>query len=299
MPKWLRGSAILLGVLALIYAVAQIPRPEEKSPLPVVPERLEKLAIARPPFSATFEYTNDHWRLRQPLDFPADDGAVASLLAGLRGMTGGDVLTRRAESHGLYDVTDAAGVRVSLWAPGAKEPLEWILGKTSADGNHAYLRLPKSDAVFLVGGWTREGIEPNLNAWREKRILTASSEEIVEVKAEPRGGAFTLSKDSDGWTVNGRPALAEKVTAFLEALRELTAEDFIDPPLAGAQSPRSPTLRLTVRYASGRSETLRVGPENPKTKRAIVQRDGCESLFSLSAFHFSPERFQSKTYLKK
>lgn len=299
MPKWLRGLAVLLGVLALIYAFTQIPRPEEKSPLPVVPERLEKLVIARPPFTVAFEYANDHWRLRQPLDFPADEGAVASFLAGLRGMTDGDLLTRRAESHGLYDVTDGAGVRVSLWGPGDKEPLEWILGKTSADGNHAYVRLPKSDAVYRVGGLTRDGVELNLNAWREKRLLTASSEDIVEVKAEPRGGAFALIKDSDAWTVNGRPASTEKVGPFLEALRDLMADDFIDPPLAPAQAPRSPALRLTVRYQSGRTETLRVGPENPKTKRVIVQRDDCDSLFSLPAFHFSPERFQTKTYLKQ
>lgn len=298
MPKWLRGLTVLVSVLALVYALTQIPRPEEKPPLPVVPERLEKLVIARPPFSATFEYANDHWRLRQPMDFPADEGAVASFLAGLRGITGGDVLTRRAESHGLYDVTDAAGVRVSLWGPGAKEPLEWVLGKTSSDGNHAYVRLPTTDAVYRVGGWTRDGIDLNLNAWREKRLLTASSEDIVEVKAEPRGGAFALIKDSDAWTVNGRPASTEKVVPFLAALRELMADDFIDPPLAAGQAPRPPTLRLTVRYASGRSETLRVGPENPKTQRVLVQRDGCDSLFSLPAFHFSPERFQAKTYLK-
>lgn len=297
LPRWIRGLAVLLPTLAAIYGVLRIPRPGDKPAFPEVPEKVERWSLTEGARRVDFEYVGDRWMIREPIAFPADEGAVVSALAALRNLTPEHLATRRAETHGVYRVGDGEGLWLRVWGPGDSEPRAWILGKESADGVHVFVRHPSSSEVYLASGFSRDGVEPSTAAWRDKRVLPLpAGDDIVALSAEGGRTPFLLVKTSDAWSVNGRPASSEKVQELLNALRYLATESFIDPPDAAARRPAlARALRVQVRLASGATHSLRLGATEEKG-RVLIEREGLATLFLVPAPSLSAKRFTADDY---
>jgi len=297
-PKWIKALVGSLVFLAAVYGLLRIPRRSGGPLLPPAPKDISRISLAHSSFHFVFEKTDSGWRLREPLEFPAEEGAVGALLEGIGALAADEAVSKRAESHGLYEVTDEAGTRVGAWAPGAPsddpgrplaaaadKPVEWILGKPTPDGGGIYLRLPGHDEVYRATGLTRETVRQPLNNWRDRRVLSIQAEdEIREIRLGGLGAHFNLAKSSDLWTVDGRPARRDLAERVANELRYAAAEEFVDPPAAldlktWGLTGLTPTIVLKL--TSGKSVTLRFGKKElpGSAARVVVQREGEPTLY--------------------
>jgi hypothetical protein len=246
------------------------------------------------------EKTDAAWRLRAPLDFPADTGAVQSLLASLQSLSVGETLTQRPESHELYQVDDPSGVRVKVWDKGNDAPADWIFGKAAPDNSHVYLRVPGKPEVYLASGLHPEDLKRPLTQWRERRILRLEAEEnIVKVEVKQGKASFVVQKSSDAWTVDGKPADSDKTQRFVDALHAANAQDFIDPPESSDLKKFGldpPAALFLVTTTSGKTLELRAG--KPADSQQIpVQRAGEPVLFWLPEHTWNEINPSPKTLL--
>lgn len=305
MPKWMRTLALVLAVLAAGYLISRIPRPSTRPPTPEVPKEIARFDIqvpGRPLLS--FEKAEAGWQLKSPVDAPANDGNVVSFLASLRSLTLENVVSRRAESHGLFLVEETGGVRVKVMGPGAALPLEWVVGKDSPSGGHIFVRKGNGTEVYLAKGLRRELVETDLKAWRDNRALPLAPDAVIQSVQVRRGKTLlTLERSSTSWTVNGKTAdgpLAERMT---NGLRYLSAEEFVDPPASislSASGFSAPSAEVTATLASGSAHVLRIGREEKgASPRVLLRRDADPHLFWVLTRNFelltaAPKDLQAK-----
>lgn len=278
MPKWMRTLAIVLSVLAAAYLLSLVPRPTTKPKTPPVPKEVQRFSLVSRDLALTIESVDGAWRIKTPVDVPANEGTVVNFLASLRSFSLEEVLSRRRESFALFHVDDAAGVRLQVWGVGAKEPLDWVIGKDSPTGGHVYVRSGNGTEVYLAKGLSRGVAEAGLKMWRDSRLLPLAPEEAIQSVRVRRGnGILFLEKSSDSWTVNGKRADQDKVDRVVSSLRYLSADDFVDPPESLGPTAATlvpPSADITVRLSSGISHILRIGkPEKGETSRVLVRRD--------------------------
>lgn len=278
MPKWMRTLAIVLSVLGTAYLLSLVPRPTTKPKTPPVPKEIQRFSLVSHDLALTIEYVDGAWRITTPVDVPANEGSVVNFLASLRSFTLEEVLSRRAESFPLFQVDDTSGVHLRVWGLGAKEPLDWVIGKDSPTGGHVYVRSGNGKEVYLAKGLSRGLAGAGLKMWRDTRLLPLAPEETIEsVRIHRNNGTLFLEKSSDSWTVNGKRADQEKVVRMIRSLRYLSADDFVDPPESlglTAATLVPPSADITVRLSSEISHTLRIGkPEKGETSRVLVRRD--------------------------
>ncbi len=290
MPKWMKPLAIAVSVLAMVYLLSLVPRPSTKPKSPPVPNDIQRFSLVSQGLTITIENKNGVWRVTSPIDVPANEGVVVHFLASLRSFAFEEVMSRRPESFELFQVDDAAGVRLSVWGTGAKDPLEWIIGKDAPLGGHGYARLGNGKEVYLTSGLSRNEVEVGLKMWREGRLLPlAPDTPIRSIQVRRAMGNLILEKSSDTWTVNGKKANGEKVEGLVSSLRYVSADDFVDPPqslglIASHLSP--PAAEITVLAGEGTSHILRFGiPEKGDTPRVLARRDDDPHLLWMIARH--------------
>jgi hypothetical protein len=274
----MRTLSIVLSVLAATYFLSLVPRPSVKPSAPTFPKEIQRLSLRSPGLSVTLENVDDQWRITAPLDVPANEGVVVNFLASLRNLTLEEVLSRRSESHALFQTDELSGVHVALWAPDAKEPLTWVIGKDSPSGGHVYVRTGNSNDVHLAAGISRSQAEAGLKMWREPRVLPLAADAVIHsVRVRGAKGTFLVERSSPSWTINGKPADGEKIDRWTTSLRFLTAEEFVDPPESlGPLSTGldSPETEITLTLESGMSHVLRFGkPEKNETAWVLLRRD--------------------------
>lgn len=278
MPKWMRALAIALSVLGTAYLLSLVPRPASKPKTPPVPEEVQRFSLTSRELSITIENAGGAWRVKTPVDVPANEGAVVNFLASLRSFTLEEVMSRRAESFQLFQADDASGVHLRVWGVGAKEPLEWVIGKDSPSGGHVYARRGNGKEVYLATGLSRALADAGLKMWRDSRLLPLAPEEAIQsVRVRRNDGTLSLEKSSDAWTVNGKRADQEAVDRAVHSLRYLSADEFLDPPASlGPQAAAlvPPSALITVRLSSGKSHAFHIGqPEKGEVARVLVRRD--------------------------
>lgn len=290
MPKWMKPLAIAVSVLAMVYLLSLVPRPSTKPQSPPIPKDIQRFSLGSRDLTIAIENKNGVWRVTSPIDVPANEGVVVHFLASLRSFAFEEVMSRRPESFDLFQVDDAAGVRLRVWGADAKDPLEWVIGKDAPLGGRGYARLGNGKEVYLTSGLSRNAVEVGLKMWRDGRLLPlAPDTPIRSIQVRRARGNLVLEKSSDTWTVNGKKGDGEKIDGLISSLRYVTADDFVDPPqslelISSHLSP--PAAEMTVLAGEGTSHTIRFGiPEKGDSPRVLTRRDDDPHLLWMIARH--------------
>jgi hypothetical protein len=221
---------------------------------------------------------HDQWRLRQPIDFPADYWQVDALVRTL------------AELDFVRELDDYDPVQVGLDSPRGRVVLELaggarkelLIGAEVPGSSNLIVAVEGEPGASVVSNSLWQSIDKEAAEWRDKDLFAPERDDVVAMTLEHSGAtsgpadtaasgsdASPLSTDPAG-TPPGRVRLAkagddfelvepihdradaDAVNALLRELTGLRASAFLDapPPLAsiGLDPPRA---RLTVELTSG------------------------------------------------
>lgn len=198
------------------------------------------------------------WKIVQPLQAPADDGAVASLLAALTASEIKRTLekTPAAEDLRRFGLSPPA-VKVSTTMKNGLTLPPLVVGAQTALGDSTYVQRGGGATVYLTDATLAFALNKQPNDLRDRTILSFPLEQAARIEIRAAGAALKLAKGEKGeWALEGPPqknAKADAVMEYLMTLARLRAKSFIDDRPA---------------------EVKKYGLEPPAAKISVTAKDG-------------------------
>jgi hypothetical protein len=273
--RLLKILAIVSGALVLwtvLYLYQRVPRSEK--PFANAADVAEEIAVERGGSAVHLKKTASGWKVAGEANrnYPIEEDRIKTLLSGLRDVRLEDEISSRADRAADFDVTPASGTAVRLLDPKGTTLAEGLFGKQAPDFTHIYFRFPNRSNVYLARGMIRGELGGTaVNDWRSRQLITIPEAKIQGVLIEGKGFKTDLVRAStDTWTMNGKRIDPAPVNSLIGTLAHLRADDFVDPGAYPDLTFEGLTFaKLTVKSPEATAE-IRLGSQDPKTKRYPV-----------------------------
>jgi hypothetical protein len=279
-----------LGGYLYFYEVPQAQKEAEKEKLVgVTDDAVTSLELAYPDRTIALTKGDAGWRLTKPVDAPADEPVVKSLVTALTGaqvQKSLDDIPADLSPFGL----DKPSTTITIGTKsGALPPI--AVGKNTTIGAKTYVRKGTEPKIYLTASTLQTSINKQPRDLRDKQLLSFQDDDVVRVEIAKAGAApLTLTRtEKDVWTIEpgSYPADATEVRSYLSSLRTTRATDFPDDAPADLGKYGLTAPRLTVTVATGKdgatTQQLLVGGESggEQTKQVYVKRGSQPNVFAV------------------
>jgi len=229
------------------------------------------------------------WRMREPVDFPADTVAVDGIASTLAQLVSDREISEpgAATEYGLGE--DARIVRFR--AGGVERGLR--LGKKAPVGGGSYVSLVAAEqgasgakgSVYLVPTFKLNSLLHTVDDLRDRRVMNFDLGSVDRIEASWPDGGVVLERGAEGWRLV-EPLETEadqaEVNGLLSDLAFLRAESFIDSApddlTSGLDAPEFvAVLRIDAGEGEARSQRFELGSLQSDGKR--VARGAQPSLY--------------------
>ncbi|HEY1960382.1 MAG TPA: DUF4340 domain-containing protein, partial [Polyangiaceae bacterium] len=237
------------------------------------------------------EKHGDKWELTKPVDAPANQTTVKSLVDNLKDLKVNDVATNTAddESKKTYELMPDKAVHVTVFK-GADKKLDATFGKSGALGDA--MMLDGKPEIYLVKGYQSwmYGKEPK--DWRDREMFKLEENDITGLELASKNGHFVFAKDSkDGgaadWagTDDKKPIPhfdPQKAKSAVGAFKDLMAVDFGDGKSATDTGLDAPDATVTIKMKDGATHVLKIG-KSAENNSHYAQKDGDATIYTVGA----------------
>src|SRR5262245_22806409 len=256
----MKTLGILAAVVALLLGILILQRVQRSKivvsgPAEVVrvePDKVTRIAIHKADGDVELVRTGDAWKLTRPAEYPANTDLVNGMLKAVEELKLVDVISTNPANRGTYQV-DSTGTAVTIWS-GENKTLDVVVGKSTADWTHTFVRRADRDEVYRADGVLSYNFNRRADDWRDKTVLRVEPTQIQRIGLEnlADGEHVALVRaDSTHWNVqsgNGTIAAADSATAarVVASVAKLDAVAFATAAEAAAANWNAPAFRLRV-----------------------------------------------------
>lgn len=187
-------------------------------------DRITAVTLDRAP-SIRLEKQGAQWWVTAPIHEPADLRAVDQLLGSVTSLTNSRTLDDPVTDPSLF----AKPLRVHVQAGGKTHQL--TLGALTPTKEFRYARSSTVPGIFLVRAADLSGIDQDLLAFRDKRLITVPFDQVDSLTIARPGKTFQLIKDAQGrWSLPGeaRPVEPERAETLVHQICWQEATFFAD-----------------------------------------------------------------------
>jgi hypothetical protein len=204
----------------------------------------------------------ERWHLVEPIEFPADESSVSSLLGSLESLKAERTLTEDdvdPKSYGL----DAPSITVKAsTADGSTSSLE--VGDEAALGSNRAVRRNGESSVNLVSGWFVRDLDKPLDGWRSRDVVEITDDDVASLTVLAGTNRIQLVRQAESWhLLEPLDDIADQdhVRNLIADLDALRVEEFLDdPPPAAELGLEPPAYQVTIlRSADGDPIKLEFG----------------------------------------
>ncbi len=201
--------------------------------------------------------TGEEWRLREPLDYPADTSKVSSTLASLANLEADRRLGADDLDPAAYGL-DEPDLLVEMRTAG-DEVIALAIGDEMPLGSKRALRLGEGGEIVLASGWFVNDLDREVDEWRSREVVDVSADQVASIDIEAGGDHIKAVRVNDEWKL----------------LRPL--EDLADPDHLLALVSELDSLRIEEFLSEGVSPAD-LGLDAPEYEIVLVRSDGLEPL---------------------
>lgn len=291
----MKKPLVLLLILAILMVVVFGQRWQQRKvvtsapagSIAVNPDRVSRLQIQRlgEPL-VELQRIGGGWRLRQPIDYAAQDQVVQSVLTSLENLQLRDVVSRNPQKRAKFQV-DSTGTHVRVWE-GETEVLSVIIGKAANDFSHTYVRRAEEDEVYRAVGMLAYNFTKRVDDWRDKTILNLDSAGIsrLQLRYPKEDIEIELIRNDSLWTYSsngGEAAVADSATVagLLSATSKLNTSNFATEADTTGMDFEEADFELFIETDSGEHQLRFLKTENGRY--LVVLQGSDEVVFSLYA----------------
>jgi uncharacterized protein DUF4340 len=227
---------------------------------------IDAVKIASGSSQLDVEKSGEHWQIKKPMDTPAEDTEITSLLSSMK--------FARASSFPEGIDAKAAGleppaIQISLHDKKANKDRALLIGKT-AETDKYYARDASRDSIFIIEKEIPDKARRPVFDWRDKSMTRMDRNAIEQIDIQRGNEKSSIKKDGADWKLeDGRKIQFEKVSTVLTTMEFDKVKDVIDQPKAlstyGLDKPR---VEVVFRKASQEIGRLTFGAEN-KTPEGV------------------------------
>ncbi len=282
---WLVQKNAKDDAVAHSQAAASAALPEVKLPADDV-DKVTKIQIKNAgKGEVVLEKEGDNWKLTKPVNYPANQQNVKSLLDNLKEVKLKDTIDNGTGQYATYELDDEKAVHVQVFKDTAKG-IDLYFGKSGTRGQMT--RLSDKDGVYVASGYSSFLYTRETKDWRDRDVMKFEDANVVSVNLKNDNGVFSFSQNGDKWTgtFKGKPIPSldgDKVKDMLRTYKSLSAEDFADdkpPSETGLDKPA--VLAIALKDAGGTLK-INVGKTSTGSSR-YAQKEGTPTVFVLSSF---------------
>ena len=204
-------------------------------------EKVQSTALTTADIDVQFQRENGLWKMVKPVQSPASDAEISSLLSSLEGLRATRFIDTPSEDLTEYGLKDPVATIELVLEKGLRQRL--LFGKTD---DETYCRIEGNPSVAAVGDSLDSVFEKKLDDWREKKVLVFNRFDVEELRAKIVGKEYSFKKgDSDQWTQLS-PTKGEveydKLQDVLEKIESADITKYGDQPALS----ESPTAELFI-----------------------------------------------------
>ena len=253
---------ILLVILGGIYLVTKLTEKEERtfrSEMVSIDSAEVTRMVILPKLGSdgqevTITKTGSEWKLEsEGKTYKADPSSIKNILAELMRMKSERVAAVEESKWKEYEVSDSTGTRIELYS-NKKMIADLYVGKfdyTQPKGGQqnpyqqqpkgkmsTYVRPADDNSVYVVDGFIKMSIQPNVNAYRDKTLLACNKEDLTKITYNYASYEnFELTNENGQWLLDGIPADSIKTSLYLNKLQKITSSNFIDDAQSFSNTP--------------------------------------------------------------
>jgi len=203
----------------------------------------------------------DQWKITKPLDVPASQDAVDSLLQAISNATTTSIASEKADDLGHYGL---ANPQVSFTATDAKGG-QYALLVGKKDGDVYFARDVSRPMIFRVDDALYKKLTQKFADLRDKRVIHADAADIQQIQISNASGSIVLSRKKDSpedWVFDAPAEQKGKAASgwkLLDPLGGLTAEEVIDHPAENLLAEAAkPVVTAVLTDKAGKALTVRI-----------------------------------------
>lgn len=186
----------------------------------------------------------NQWQILKPKPLRADSLQVEELIRKLKEakmdltVSGGDA--KKAESA-FASGTPVATAKVT--DPSGTQELQVRKDK----GGDYYAKSSVVEGVYKVTSDLGQGLDKNLDDFRNKKLFDFGFNDPKKIEMQAGAKSYSFTKSGDNWMSNGKKMDSISLESFLDKLRELSADKFVDSGFG------PPTINVSVTDNDGKT----------------------------------------------
>lgn len=266
--KSLIAILILLGGLWLVYMYFRVPH--GKRPFQKMVKDAVAIEIKESNQTLRLQKAGEEWKAATANNkqLAIDAARMRTMLNLLNDVELEDVISERPAAADEFEANVASGAHVRVLGASDKLLAQGIFGKQAPDFTHIYFRYPDQPQIYLARGAVRGEVGPaTVNEWRPKTVIDVAEADVEAISVQGPSSTVELAKSTTGWTRQGQAVAPEPVYQFLGAMAHLKPEEWITEGTAGAPTFDDLTEWKFILKSPKKTQELRVGKRDPKTKR--------------------------------
>jgi len=215
------------------------------------------IVIDRAAIRVRLEKVGEEWRLREPLDFPADTSVVSSTLGSLTNLTADRRLAADETNPADYGL-EQPGILVTLRMADGSERIIAV-GDELPLGSKRALRVDGREEVTIAAGWFTSDLERKVDDWRSREVAEMLEDDVASIDIEFGTDSIRAVRLEDHW----------------QLLRPL--EDLGDGDHLGSLISDLASMRI-VEFLDDLADPSELGLDVPENEITIFRADGGEPL---------------------
>lgn len=248
------------------------------------PEKVTRVQIHTKDGNVELERAGSEWKLVQPIEYPANTELVTNMLKAVGELKLEDVISTNPENRSTYQV-DSTGTMVDVWT-GDKKALALVVGKSTSDWTHTFVRRAEGDEVYRANGVLTYQFNRRADDWRDKTIFKAEEKDIHSIvlsyPKEHREYAIVRT-DSTHWglrTPSGATQAGDSLTLarVVGAAERLMTVNFATPEEAESAEFSQPDFRVAIEAGGTTTGVNFVAVDDSKM---LARKDGDDTVFSI------------------
>jgi hypothetical protein len=304
--------SILLGILLLFVIVYFVLIHKEKQTFaPVKLEsfltldsaRVDKIQFSKFDTRMVFQKIGENWFMTEPDSFRADEDAIGQLLNSANHLEVGEIISSNPEKQSFFQVDNFTGTTISFFTQAGLQA-SLVVGKTSKDLLHTYMRKASSDEVYLGSGLFSSIAQRNVEEWKDRSIFAFDPQQIQELEFSSTNVKFKLTRSDSLWSLSLSPyreiikASHVPVNDYLLTLLNIKGDEMAKKAEITQLDFGKPELELTITLLDSRIVKLFVVQLYPEADRYYAKTDQATNVFVLYEYTFKrlnkkPSDFQS------
>jgi len=239
----------------------------------------------------------DGWKMNfDGKSYTADKNLVKQIISELKKVRADRVVANNEDKWKDYEITDSAGVRVQVFE-GNKTAADIVIGKFNYNQTSrtpsTYIRVKGEEKVYSVLGYLSMLFNRQPNMFRDKTIIESNRNKWTKLTfSYPADSSFTLTRQENGWLVDGIFTDSAKITPYLNSIAHLRSSSFIDDKDVIAVRPE---FTIKIEGDSLGDITVSAAPADTINKYIVTSSVNKDAYFSGAKENLFTRLFVSKS----